>query len=52
MIKRLIFDHIQQRLFKNKVILLFGPRQVGKTTLAKSLSKNLKKEIVYNESDY
>ncbi len=47
MIKRLIFDHIQQRLFKNKVILLFGPRQVGKTTLAKYLQSVANRESIY-----
>ena len=37
--ERLIFNHIQQDL-KEKIILLSGPRQVGKTTLAQSLHSN------------
>ena len=33
-------DIIGKHLFKNKVIILFGPRRVGKTTLSKDLLKN------------
>jgi len=33
-------DIIGKQLFKNKVIILFGPRRVGKTTLSKDLLKN------------
>ncbi len=36
-IKRALTTHIGQRLFKGKAILLFGPRQVGKSTLANEL---------------
>jgi len=34
---RLIFDLIQKNLFKGKVIVLFGARRTGKTTLTKAL---------------
>jgi uncharacterized protein len=37
MIKRTLETTIQSRLFKNKAIILMGPRQVGKTTLIKTL---------------
>lgn len=37
MIKRKLQDIIEKRLFDGKVILLMGPRQVGKTTLLKGL---------------
>jgi len=37
MIKRKLHDIIEKRLFDGKVILLMGPRQVGKTTLLKEL---------------
>ena len=37
MVKRIIEKHIKKRFFKGKAILIFGPRQVGKTTLLKSL---------------
>jgi uncharacterized protein len=36
-IPRALVVRIQQRLFKGKAILIFGPRQVGKTTLVKSV---------------
>lgn len=34
---RLVFDLIERNLFKGKVIVLFGARRTGKTTLVKSL---------------
>jgi predicted AAA+ superfamily ATPase len=40
MIKRQLQLIIQGMLFKGKAILIFGPRQVGKTTLLKSIDKN------------
>lgn len=36
-IKRHLADHITQRFFMGKVIVLYGPRQVGKTTLVESI---------------
>ncbi|WP_374755194.1 AAA family ATPase [Dyadobacter jejuensis] len=36
-ITRLLHDKIEPRLFKGKAILLFGPRQSGKSTLVESL---------------
>ncbi|MDR0822924.1 MAG: AAA family ATPase [Endomicrobium sp.] len=36
MIKRLISQSIKEKLFKGKVILIMGARQVGKTTLLKT----------------
>ena len=43
MITRKIETLLEKRLFKGKAILLFGPRQVGKTTIIKELleKKNL-----------
>ena len=40
MIRRDIQQRIEQKLFKGKVILLLGPRQVGKTTLLKEIIKD------------
>lgn len=37
MIKRIIEESVSKRLFKGKVIVLIGPRQVGKTTLLKKI---------------
>jgi len=36
-IQRILFSRIEQRLFAGKAILLFGPRQAGKTTLVETL---------------
>ena len=40
MIKRILEQSIRDKLFKGKAILLFGPRQTGKTTLLNALFKN------------
>lgn len=37
MIKRILEKTLQEKLFKSKAIIISGPRQVGKTTLVKSL---------------
>jgi predicted AAA+ superfamily ATPase len=37
MIQRQLHNDIKQRLFKGKAILLFGARQVGKTTLIENI---------------
>lgn len=46
-IKRLLQPLIEKRLFHGKIIVLYGARQVGKTTLAKSLMEKFKKESLY-----
>lgn len=38
MINRAIETKVKARLFKGKAILIFGPRQVGKTTLVKKIA--------------
>ena len=37
MIKRSILSEIEKRLFKGKIIIIYGPRRAGKTTLAKEI---------------
>ena len=44
MIQRSVFEKIIKNLFKDKVILIFGTRRVGKTTLIKQISEQLSKE--------
>lgn len=39
MINRIIQENIKTKLFQNKAILLFGPRQTGKTTLLREIMK-------------
>lgn len=40
MIRRTLSETIERKLFKGKAIILLGPRQVGKTTLFRSLLKD------------
>jgi len=51
MIARLTYTAINKALFKGKVILLLGPRQVGKTTLIRKLAENHKKESLWLNAD-
>ena len=51
MIKRILETTIQQRLYKGKAILLFGPRQSGKSTLAETLLKAQENEWLYMNGD-
>ena len=52
MIKRYLEDIIQAHLFKKKAIILYGARQVGKTTLVEALVKKLdKKTLLLNGDD-
>ena len=41
MLNRLIKEQIKGKLFKDKVVILYGARQVGKTTLVKEILKNI-----------
>jgi uncharacterized protein len=46
-IVRAIFEKLKSSLFKGKVIILYGARRTGKTTLVKELLSNLKEESAY-----
>lgn len=52
-LERKIFNKIKENLFNNKVIILYGPRQVGKTTLLNSLQNEYPDSLYLNcdESD-
>ena len=41
MVQRILFEEILNSCFKGKVILLIGPRQVGKTTLLKKIQTEI-----------
>jgi predicted AAA+ superfamily ATPase len=51
MIVRLLQHEIEKRLFKEKAILLFGPRQSGKSTLIERLLKETGQEWLYLNGD-
>jgi len=46
-INRTIEKQIKERLFKGKAIIVYGARQVGKTTLAKKILNDYKKRSKY-----
>ena len=45
MIKRQLQDKVEKQLFGGKAIVLIGARQVGKTTLVKSILETMKTEV-------
>jgi predicted AAA+ superfamily ATPase len=51
MIVRKLQSEIESRLFKGKAILLFGPRQVGKSTLVEKILKDLELSWLYLNGD-
>lgn len=52
MITRLIENSINKNLFKGKTIILYGARQVGKTTLAKKILGKYKEHGRYLNCEY
>ncbi len=51
MYQRIIKKSIEKRLFQGKVIILYGPRRVGKTTLVKEILDEFKGEKLYIACD-
>lgn len=51
MIQRELQQQLLSKLFKQKAILLIGPRQVGKTTLFKTIADSLNKKILWLNGD-
>jgi uncharacterized protein len=51
MIRRTIQDTIEKILFKGKAIIIYGPRQVGKTTLLESIRQGFKGQSVFLNCD-
>jgi uncharacterized protein len=47
MIKRSIQDNIEKALFKGKIVVVYGARQVGKTTLVKEIQKKYSEDAGY-----
>jgi uncharacterized protein len=51
MINRDLVPKMEEDLFKNKVIIVFGPRQVGKTTVIHSLLNKIDKNYLFLNGD-
>ena len=51
MIERELTTILKQKFFKNKAIVITGPRQVGKTTLAKTLVDEIGKPFLWFNGD-
>lgn len=51
MINREIQDFIEGKLFKGKLIIIYGARQVGKTTLIKMIEKKYEEQSIYLNCD-
>ena len=51
MISRLLDETLSNKLFSGKAIIITGPRQTGKTTLAKSLLQNIDQPSLYLNAD-
>ncbi len=51
MYTRILKKQIQNDLFKGKVLILYGARQVGKTTLIKEILSEIKEESIYMSCD-
>ena len=51
MIHRILEDKIRGELFKGKAIVIFGPRQAGKTTLVKSIVKSFGESVKWLNGD-
>jgi len=50
-IKRTIQDRIENNLFKGKIIIIYGARRVGKTTLVKEIQNKYKNDANYFNCD-
>lgn len=51
MIQRIVEHQIEQFLFKGKALIVFGPRQSGKTTLMEALLGKQKKSVLWLNGD-
>jgi predicted AAA+ superfamily ATPase len=51
MIRRLLQQTIEQHFFKGKIILVIGPRQVGKTTLLQTIYNEFAQEKFWYNAD-
>ncbi len=51
MVKRFLKDIVSKDLFKNKAVIIYGARQVGKTTLVNDLVKSFDEPVLFLNGD-
>ncbi|MCK9378759.1 MAG: ATP-binding protein [Candidatus Moranbacteria bacterium] len=51
LINRAIQNNIENALFKGKIIIIYGPRQIGKTTLVKQITEKYLENSAYFNCD-
>ncbi|MEM8526480.1 MAG: ATP-binding protein, partial [Bacteroidota bacterium] len=51
LIDRILFPHLQSHLEQGKIVLLIGPRQVGKTTILEKISERFKGKKIWLDCD-
>jgi len=51
LVQRTIQNRVKRELFKGKIIIIYGARQVGKTTLVKQIQKSCQKKSRYLNCD-
>jgi len=51
LVKRAIYDTVLASLFKGKIIVIYGARQVGKTTLVKEILRKFESDSIYLNCD-
>jgi uncharacterized protein len=51
MIIRTLEEKIREKIDFKKAIFILGPRQVGKTTMAKNIAKSISKDYLYLNAD-
>jgi len=51
MIQRILEKEIKEQLFQKKVLMLYGPRQVGKTTLLKKVISDFEGKTLFLNAD-
>lgn len=51
LIPRKLKDAVNEKLFRDKAVIIYGPRQVGKTTLVESILQELRLKTFYLNGD-
>lgn len=51
LITRIIQEKVEKALFKGKIVIIYGPRQVGKTTIVKQIKEKYSDDTAYFNCD-